>query len=113
MTRIKNKCDNEIFRLNAIKLNDGYTADIFLYCRDTDLLARFVNNKNMLDIHKRFNIYRSSIEKSIDIGRERMRVLDAAMKSIDDIDFFRYLPHHVKYFILSNLDNDKLEKISK
>ncbi|QRI43036.1 ankyrin repeat protein [Cheloniid poxvirus 1] len=56
MTRIKNKCDNEIFRLNAIKLNDGYTADIFLYCRDTDLLARFVNNKNMLDIHKRFNI---------------------------------------------------------
>ncbi|ARE67558.1 SWPV2-ORF304 [Shearwaterpox virus] len=112
MTRIKNKCDNEIFRLKAIKLNDGYTADIFLYCRDIDLLSRFVNNRNMLNIHKRFNIYGSYIDKTINNVKERIRILDNAIDFVENINFFRYLPYHIKYSILSKLDNEELIKLS-
>ncbi|ARF02625.1 SWPV1-006 [Shearwaterpox virus] len=96
MMNIKNKCDDEINKLKEIKLHSGYTADIFLYCKNIDLIARFVNHIDILNIHEKFTIYGDNIDKTINKVKERIGILNNAIDFMEGISFFHYLPYHVK-----------------
>ncbi|KJW06754.1 PRANC domain protein, partial [Orientia tsutsugamushi str. UT144] len=81
------------------------------------------NNPDIVKCQNRFLMYSSCIEKSIEEGKARAKLLQGAAESMDEIFEYNqdvsqksqtswsHLPPEVRLMILENLGNDDLTKL--
>ncbi|WP_109234525.1 ankyrin repeat domain-containing protein [Orientia tsutsugamushi] len=126
LTEIKQKCLQEIQEMKSFKIVSNLSFfEVFIQNRNINMLARYANNPNIVKCKNRFLMYSSCIEKSIEEGKSRAKLLQGAAESMDEIfesnqDAFQksqtswsHLPPEVRFMILENLDNDDLTKIQR
>ncbi|WP_371253361.1 ankyrin repeat domain-containing protein [Orientia tsutsugamushi] len=127
LKELEQQCHKEIEQMQSIcvRKNGPSFFDIFILQKDINTLARRANNPDIVKCQNRFPMYSSCIEKSIEEGKARTKLLQGAVESMDEIfesnqDAFqesqtswRHLPPEVRFMILENLDNDDLTKIQR
>ncbi|WP_371220405.1 ankyrin repeat domain-containing protein [Orientia tsutsugamushi] len=125
LNELEQQCHKEIDQMKSICIskNDSSFFDIFILQKDINTLARCANNPDIAKCQNKFSMYSSCIEKSIEEGKVRAKLLQGAAESMDEIfesnqDFsqksqtsWSHLPPEVRLMILENLDNDDLTKI--
>ncbi|WP_371223056.1 ankyrin repeat domain-containing protein [Orientia tsutsugamushi] len=127
LKELEQRCHKEIKEMKYICIRESNLSffDIFVLQKDMKVLTRCANNPDIVKCQNRFPMYSSCIEKSIEEGKARTKLLQGAVESMDEIfesnqDAFqesqtswRHLPPEVRFMILENLDNDDLTKIQR
>ncbi|SPR15948.1 ankyrin repeat domain-containing protein [Orientia tsutsugamushi] len=122
---LKQQCHKEIEEMKSIYVskNDLSFFDIFVLKKDMNILARCVNNPDIVRHQNKFSMYSPFIEKSIEEGKARAKLLQGAAESMDEIfesnqdasqksqTSWSHLPPEVRLMILENLGNDDLTKL--
>ncbi|WP_371220371.1 ankyrin repeat domain-containing protein [Orientia tsutsugamushi] len=125
LKELEQQCHEEIKQMQSIcvRKNGPSFFDIFVLKKDMNILARCANNSDIVKCQNRFLMYSSCIEKSIEEGKVRAKLLQGAAESMDEIfesnqdvsqksqTSWSHLPPEVRLMILENLDNDDLTKI--
>ncbi|WP_155730082.1 PRANC domain-containing protein, partial [Orientia tsutsugamushi] len=91
--------------------------------KDINTLARCANNPDIVLCQDKFSMYSSFIQKSIEKGKARAKLLQGAAESMDEIfesnhdpsqkiqTSWLHLPPEVRVMILENLGNTDLTKL--
>ncbi|WP_371254035.1 ankyrin repeat domain-containing protein [Orientia tsutsugamushi] len=122
---LEQQCHKEIEEMRSICVskNNSSFFDIFVLQKDMNILARCANNPDIVKCQNRFPMYSSCIEKSIEEGKERAKLLQGAVESVDEIfesnqdvsqkshTSWLHLPPEVRLMILENLGDDDLTKL--
>ncbi|WP_371222040.1 PRANC domain-containing protein [Orientia tsutsugamushi] len=125
LKELEQQCHNEIKQMCSISVGSSCLSffDIFVLQKDINMLARCANNPDIVKCQNRFPMYSSCIEKSIEEGKARAKMLQGAVESIDEIfesnqdasqeiqTSWLHLPPEVRVMILENLGNDDLIKL--
>ncbi|WP_371219266.1 ankyrin repeat domain-containing protein [Orientia tsutsugamushi] len=122
LKEFEQQCHKEIEEMKSISVSQNGLSffDIFILKKDMNILARCANNSDIVKCKNRFLMYSSCIEKSIEEGKSRAKLLQGAAESMDEIfesnqdacqaSWF-HLPPEVRLMILENLNNDDLTKL--
>nr|WP_064591217.1 ankyrin repeat domain-containing protein [Orientia tsutsugamushi] len=125
LKELEQQCHNEIKQMCSISVGSSCLSffDIFVLQKDINTLARCANNPDIVKCKNRFIMYSSCIEKSIEEGKVRAKLLQEAAESMDEIfesyqdasqeskTSWSHLPPEVRLMILENLNNDDLTKL--
>nr|WP_109227129.1 ankyrin repeat domain-containing protein [Orientia tsutsugamushi] len=124
LTEIKQKCLQEIQEMKSFKIVSNLSFfEVFIQKRNINILARCANNPYIAEHQCKFPIYYSFIEKSIEEGKARAKLLQGAAESIDEIfesnqddsqeiqKSWLHLSPEVRVMILENLSNNDLTKL--
>ncbi|WP_342637845.1 ankyrin repeat domain-containing protein [Orientia tsutsugamushi] len=124
LTEIKQKCLQEIQEMKSINIGKNLSFfEVFIQKRNINMLARYANNPYIVAHQNKFSMYSSCIEKSIEEGKARTKLLQGAVESIDEIfesnqdasqksqTSWLHLSQEVRLMILENLNNDDLTKL--
>ncbi|BAG40607.1 ankyrin repeat-containing protein 06_04 [Orientia tsutsugamushi str. Ikeda] len=128
LKELEQQCHKEIEEMCSISVGSSSCLsffDIFVLKKDMNILARCANNPDIVRHQNKFSMYSPFIEKSIEEGEKRAKLLQGAVESIDEIfesnqdasqksqTSWSHLPPEVRFMILENLDNDDLTKIQR
>ncbi|WP_371223210.1 ankyrin repeat domain-containing protein [Orientia tsutsugamushi] len=125
LKELEQQCHKEIEQMKSISVGENGLSffDIFVLQKDINTLARCANNPDIVKCQNRFLMYSSCIEKSIEEGKARAKLLQGGVESMDEIfesnqDAFQesqtswhHLPPEVRLMILENLSNNDLTKL--
>nr|WP_064592072.1 ankyrin repeat domain-containing protein [Orientia tsutsugamushi] len=125
LKEFEQQCHKEIEEMKSISVSQNGLSffDIFILKEDMNILARCANNSDIVKCKNRFIMYSSCIEKSIEEGKVRAKLLQEAAESMDEIfesyqdasqeskTSWFHLPPEVRLMILENLNNDDLTKL--
>ncbi|WP_371220764.1 PRANC domain-containing protein [Orientia tsutsugamushi] len=127
LKELEQQCHNEIKQMCSISVGSSCLSffDIFVLQKDMNILARCANNPDIVKHQNNFSMYSCFIEKSVEKGKARAKLLQEASESMDEIfesnqdasqksqTSWSHLPPEVRFMILENLDNDDLTKIQR
>ncbi|SPR13315.1 ankyrin repeat-containing protein [Orientia tsutsugamushi] len=122
---LEQQCHKEIEEMKSISVGKNVSSffDIFVLQKNMNILARCANNPDIVKCQNRFLMYSSCIEKSIEKGKARAKLLQGAAESMDEIfesnqdtnqenqTSWSHLPPEVRVMILENLSNNDLTKL--
>ncbi|SPR04237.1 ankyrin repeat domain-containing protein [Orientia tsutsugamushi] len=125
LKELEQQCHNEIKQMCSISVGSSCLSffDIFVLKKDINMLARCANNPDIVKHQNKFSMYSSFIEKSVEKGKARAKLLQGAAESMDEIfesnqavsqksqPSWSHLPPEVRLMILENLGNDDLTKL--
>ncbi|WP_080571789.1 ankyrin repeat domain-containing protein [Orientia tsutsugamushi] len=124
LSTIKKQCLQKIQEMKSINIGKNLSFfEVFFQKKDINTLARCANNPDIVKCQNRFPMYSSYIEKSIEEGESRAKLLQGAVESMDEIfesnqdasqeskTSWSHLPPEVRLMILENLNNDDLTKL--
>ncbi|WP_371253927.1 ankyrin repeat domain-containing protein [Orientia tsutsugamushi] len=127
LKELEQQCHKEIEEMKSIPVGKNCTSffDIFVLQKDKKVLTRCANNPNLVKCKNKFSMYSSFIEKTIEEGKARAKMLQGAAESMDEIfesnhdanqegqTSWPHLPPEVRLMILENLNNDDLTKLQQ
>ncbi|KJV73824.1 ankyrin repeat domain-containing protein [Orientia tsutsugamushi] len=125
LKELEQQCHKEIEEMKSISVgkNSSSFFDIFVLQKDINTLARCANNPDVKKYQNKFSMYSSFIEKSIEEGQARAKLLKGAVESMNEIFESNHdvsqesqiswlnLPPELKVMILENLGDDDLTKL--
>ncbi|KJV91032.1 ankyrin repeat domain-containing protein [Orientia tsutsugamushi] len=125
LKELEQQCHNEIKQMCSISVGSSCLSffDIFVLQKDINMLARCANNPDIVLCQNKFSMYSSFIEKSVEKGKARAKLLQEASESMDEIfesnqdasqeiqTSWLHLPPEVRLMILENLSNTDLTKL--
>ncbi|WP_371222854.1 ankyrin repeat domain-containing protein [Orientia tsutsugamushi] len=125
LKELEQQCHKEIDQMKSIFVGKNGMSffDIFVLQKDINTLARCANNPDIVKCQNKFSMYSSFIEKSIEEGKARSKMLQGAVEAMDKIfesnqdvsqksqTSWLHLPPEVRLMILENLGDDDLTKL--
>ncbi|KJV72153.1 PRANC domain-containing protein, partial [Orientia tsutsugamushi] len=122
LKELEQQCHKEIEEMKSISVgkNSSSFFDIFVLQKDINTLARCANNPDVKKYQNKISMYSSFIEKSIEEGQARAKLLKGAVESMNEIFESNHdvsqesqiswlnLPPELKVMILENLGDDDL-----
>ncbi|ARF02859.1 SWPV1-300 [Shearwaterpox virus] len=110
--KLKMLCERDIHNMKSIKLNSGYTIDIFLTSKDKILLITLVDNIDKDLDTSIFSIYGKRLKKLIELYRKKSFIIKSSLSVLERSNL-AYLPIEIRYEILSKLYSNSLISICK
>ncbi|KJV57252.1 ankyrin repeat family protein [Orientia chuto str. Dubai] len=124
LTELEQKCQQEVQKMNSMKIGKSTFFDIFVLTKDMNILARCANSSDIVQCSKvNFPIYDPFINESIEKGKQRNAALNNAVTSMNKIlapqsdemllseTSWSSLPNEIQYMILEHLSDEELIKI--
>ncbi|WP_231108637.1 PRANC domain-containing protein, partial [Orientia tsutsugamushi] len=87
LKKLEQQCHEEINQMKSIYVCSSCFSffDIFVLQKDINTLARCANNPDIVLCQDKFSMYSSFIQKSIEKGKARAKLLQGAAESMDEI----------------------------
>ncbi|ALA62536.1 ankyrin repeat family protein [Turkeypox virus] len=116
LDRIRKNCENEIIDMMSTYINTHLTVlDICKDITNSNLLAKHVTLLEKF-YEAKSRIYKEYIKPFIDVGIDRLNLLNTAIYVIDkhcDETSWEHLPIEIKYMILEYMDDSEIVYLSE
>lgn len=99
LKELEQQCHNEIKQMCSISVGSSCLSffDIFVLQKDMNILARCANNPDIVKHQNNFSMYSCFIEKSVEKGKARAKLLQGAVESMKYLNPIRILIKKVIY----------------